>query len=303
MFKIDKPGIYPDISAADYHNDPCPAPSFSQSLGKILLENSALHAWYAHPRLNPDWQPQDPTKFDLGNIAHKLLLGRGKDIEILPAEFTDWRTDKAKKIRAEALQQGRHAVLGKHSALADRMVAAAREQLALMPPPACNLFGPLSGQGEVCVVWKEGDIWLRQLIDWLSGDGVIFADYKTTDMSVAPHALGRKMQNDNWPLQAAMAERGLTAVDEILERKYFFVAQETWPPYALTVAELTEGHLERGRVQLEYAINTWRACMKRNVFPGYPRAIIVPDYPGWADAEWEDRRMQLDDRKMITEIV
>jgi hypothetical protein len=298
---IDKPGIYPDISANDYHADPCPAPSFSQSLGKILLENSALHAWYAHPRLNPDYKSEDPTKFDVGNIAHKLLLGRGKEIVVLD-EFDDWRTDKAKKVRALALQEGKHAVLGKHFALASRMVDAAGKQLELMPPPACNLFR--KGQGEVCLAWKEGDIWLRQLIDWLSDDGVIFADYKTTDMSVAPHALGRKMQNDNWPMQAAMAERGLDRlVDPEIQRGFFFVAQETWPPYALTVAELTDGHLERGRVQLEYAINTWRACLKRNVFPGYPRAIIVPDYPGWADAEWEDRRMQLDDRKMITEIV
>jgi hypothetical protein len=48
------------------------------------------------------------------------------------------------------------------------------------------------------------------MIDWLSDDRLIFADYKTTDESAAPAALARKMVNDGWHIQAAMGERGLT---------------------------------------------------------------------------------------------
>jgi hypothetical protein len=296
---IVKPGIYPEISSAAYFADPCPTPSFTQSIGKILLENSPLHAWYEHPRLNPDYVSDDPTKFDVGNVAHKLLLGRGKEIVVIE-EHDDWRTKAAKEAREAALAEGKHAVLGKHFALASRMVDAAGKQLELMPKPANDLFR--NGNSEVCLAWQEDGFWFRQLVDWFSDNYLLFADLKTTDMSVAPHMLGRKMQSDNWPMQAAMCERGLRALG-LATPRFFFVAQETWQPYALTVAELTEGHIERGRMQLDFAIEIWKSCMKHNLFPSYPREIIVPEYPGWADAEWDDRKMQLEDRKMITEIV
>src|SRR5215472_13975214 len=74
---ISAPGFYPDINAETYFSDPIIRPSLTQSLCKILLERSPLHAWYAHPRLNPDYAPDDDTKFDIGNLAHTLLLGKG----------------------------------------------------------------------------------------------------------------------------------------------------------------------------------------------------------------------------------
>jgi hypothetical protein len=206
MFKITAPGIYLDVAANDYHADPCPAPSLTQSVAKILLAKSPLHAWHAHPRLNPDYQHNDDTKFDVGNIAHKMLLGRGKQIEVL--DFDDWRTKAAKEAREKAAGVGKLAVLGKHAARADRMAIAAREQLELRG--LGHLFGA-AGDSEVVVAWQEGKIWLRQMVDWLSADRVIFADYKTTDESAAPDALARKMVNDGWHIQAAMGDRGLRA--------------------------------------------------------------------------------------------
>jgi hypothetical protein len=46
------------------------------------------------------------------------------------------------------------------------MVKAAREQLALRG--LGHLFA--DGDGEVVLAWQEGDLWLRQMIDWLSPD-------------------------------------------------------------------------------------------------------------------------------------
>jgi hypothetical protein len=107
--KIDKPGLYFNVSEADYRADPCPSPSLTQSLAKILLAQSPRHAWMAHPRLNPGWAPDDDTKFDVGNCAHSILLGRGKEIEVL--DFENWMSKDAKRLRAEALANGRSAVL------------------------------------------------------------------------------------------------------------------------------------------------------------------------------------------------
>jgi len=41
---IDRPGIYRDMSSEEYLNDPCPAPSLTQSIAKVLIARSPLHA-------------------------------------------------------------------------------------------------------------------------------------------------------------------------------------------------------------------------------------------------------------------
>src|SRR5262245_8713469 len=50
---IVMPGIYPNVALAEYYADPCQTPSFTQSLAKIVLDQSALHARNEHPRLRP----------------------------------------------------------------------------------------------------------------------------------------------------------------------------------------------------------------------------------------------------------
>lgn len=293
---IEKSGIYLDMSERDYRADCCPKPSLTQSMAKILIQKSPLHAWHAHPRLNPDFRPDDDTKFDVGNIAHALLIGRGKDIEVIEGA-DDWRKQATKDKRDAAAAEGRIAVLGKHSALADRMVKAAREQLALRGLD--TLFAPDLGKGEVCVAWEEDGIWLRQLVDWLTLSADVFADYKTTDMSVAPDGLGRMMWNAGWHIQAAMGERGLDAVDPATagRRKYLFVVQETEKPYSLTVASISEAAMTIGRKQLQYAVDLWRRCMADDRWPGYPPEIVTPEIPGFAEAQWLDRESREFDAK------
>lgn len=282
-----EPGIHPDLTSAAYFADPCPAPSLTQSIAKILLDQSPLHAWHAHPRLNPDFQPDDATKYDIGNIAHRLLLGRGR--EIVKLDYADWRTKEAKERREMAAERGLLAVLGRHYARAERMVKAAGEQLDHRG--LGHLFG--DGHGEVVAAWQEGPIWLRQMIDWLSLDMLTFVDYKTTDLNAAPHNLGRQMVNAGWPIQAAMGERGLNALHPAGagRRRFLFVVQEAEVPYALNVVEITEGVLSLGRKRLDIAVDIWRHCITADRWPGYPAEIVRPEMPGWAEQQWLDREI------------
>ena len=59
-------GIYPDLSAGTYHADPAAQPSLSATTCKLLCRRFPLHAWHAHPRLNPDYQRVEEKKFDPG---------------------------------------------------------------------------------------------------------------------------------------------------------------------------------------------------------------------------------------------
>src|SRR5215472_5163605 len=101
---IDHPGIYPEMTIAEYFADPCPAPSLTQSLAKLLIARSPWHAKCAHPRLRdaaPEEEVEQYVKAKaIGSAAHQMMIGRGKDIAIL--HFDSWRSGDAKKARDEA---------------------------------------------------------------------------------------------------------------------------------------------------------------------------------------------------------
>ena len=284
---IAQPGIYYEMAAADYFADPCPAPSLTQSVAKILLDRSALHAWHAHPRLNPNFRPDDDTKYDIGNIAHRLLLGCGKELVVL--DYDDWRTKAAKEAREEAAAAGRLAVLGKHVERANAMVRAARD--ALDAAGCRRAFEPGKGRSEAVIAWQEpAGFWCRSMIDWLGEPPPAFVyDYKTTGMSVAPHAIGRLLADAGWDVQAAMIERGLQALRPDARYCFRFVAQEDEPPYAMTICELPESVMTMGRKKLAVALRLWQRALATGRWPGYAKLVVVPSYPDYAEAQWLDR--------------
>jgi hypothetical protein len=131
--KIEIPGIYRDFPTADYFADPTPEPSFSQSLAKILIDQSPLHARQAHPRLAEpvDGDDDETEKYNkvlaIGNAAHALMLDRGKVLAV--GEFKDWKKKDAQEFKADAIAAGKEPILRKHFETAGRMVDAAIEQL------------------------------------------------------------------------------------------------------------------------------------------------------------------------------
>jgi hypothetical protein len=91
----------------------------------VLLDKSPRHAALRHPRLNPSWEPYEDTKFNIGNAAHKLLIGRGKELVIVEAD--DWRTKAAKEAREIAREEGKTPILRRKLDEVERMVQAALE--------------------------------------------------------------------------------------------------------------------------------------------------------------------------------
>lgn len=288
-----QPGIHYDIAARDYHQDCAPSPSLSSGIAKLIIEQSPKHAWTAHPKLNPAFEPDDSTKFDIGNVSHKLLIGRGK--EIVRLEFDSWRTKEAQAMREKASAQGQLAVLTKDYETATQMVAAARAQL--VAARLGDAFAPGEGHGEVVILWEEDGIFLRTMIDWLSADKVIVWDLKTSAANLAPHVVGNKIAEDGWDVQAAMIERGLDVLDPALagRRRFRFIALENYPPYGLVPVELTEAHLTMGRKKLAVAVALWRMCITAGQWPGYPNKIIYPETPPWAETRWLQREADYHD--------
>ena len=280
-------GMHTDMSAADYFADPCPEPSLTQSIAKVLLEKSPAHAWQRHPRLNPNYRSNNDKKFDIGNAAHALLLGRGKLLVVVDAE--DWRGKPAREARDRVINEGKVAILTEQYEHAWNMARIASDHLEDIGLPKL-----IEGNAEVVLAWREDDLWCRTMLDWLSPDRCVVLDLKTTAASAAPMVLPAKLATDGWDIQAAMHARGLDVLnpENAGRRRHLFICQETVPPYALTVSELTEGVMTMGRKKLDMAVTIWRHCIRNDSWPGYPAEVLRPEYPPWAEAKWLAREVE-----------
>src|ERR1700677_3058420 len=120
-------GIH-NLSAEVYHADPCVKPSLSSSIANVLLQQSPLHAWMAHPRLNPNFQRESDSRADIGSIAHAIFLERDES-KIVIVQANDWRTNLAKQARDDAHAQGKYAILEPKFVAVKRMVTHAEAYL------------------------------------------------------------------------------------------------------------------------------------------------------------------------------
>lgn len=280
---ITSPGIYtlpPDV----YHADPCPEPSLSGSIGIPLLNRSPRHAWWRHSRLNPDYQPTHSERFDLGSVAHAMVLGAGAGIEVIDAD--NYTTKAAREARDAARAAGKIPVLAESYDTAKQMHAA-----------ACQFWIdaglPSDGRAEQTMIWREGKAWCRGMVDNLSGDLRTVIDYKTTGVSGKPEDAERSLFDLNYHFKAAFYERGLNVLDpdNAGRRRFLFLFQEIEPPFECSLLAMSEGAMTIGRKQATYAIRLWQRCMETGDWPGYGSGAHQAVAPPWIEQRWMAREM------------
>ncbi len=311
--KITEPGVY-DISSEDYHADPCPVPSLSSSLCKILIQETPQHAWTAHPRLNPDFVRKEKTIFDIGNAAHSLMLNDPKKFEIIDAP--DWKTKAAKEARDKARGEGKIPMLANRWTQTGEMTSSGLMQLAAHKD-AKDAF--TDGKPEQTLIWQEGKTWFRVRLDWKPNKGVIYDDYKSTT-SAKPASWARIAFNIGHDIQAAFYRRGIRALGLCENPRMRFIVQETSAPYALSVCEfgkqLTEDGEESDPLDLadrriSRALRQWEWCLANDCWPGYSAETTIISAPPWfendivnaemARAAEARRRGKTDDVELLAE--
>jgi hypothetical protein len=297
---LSEPGFW-EIDAEDYHRDPAPEPSLSQSIGKDLLEFCPRTAWWHHPRLNPQFVPEDDSKFDLGTAAHRMLLGKGREFKTVDAPT--WQGKEAKMLRDAYRQAGFVPILVHQHDNCLFMVEAARKQLPLIEGGR-HAFNPEFGDIEMCALVRDvTGVWARSLIDFYGAkvpDGVVCWDYKTTSGSANPAALKGQFNRLGWAFQAAFQERLITQIKPSLagRLKFRFLVQENEEPYLCSVIEPDSEARTIAHKQVAAAFAIWKACLERNIWPAYPRAAVALGiYPGaeaaWLARELDDEMIQL----------
>jgi PDDEXK-like domain of unknown function (DUF3799) len=286
---IDQPGVYA-IPFDVYLADPCPEPSLTSGIARMLCLDSAMHAQFEHPRLNPDRERDESEPMDIGRAAHALLLEGGGNIEIIDAP--DWRTKAAKEAREAARAVGKTPLLAHVCKDVIAMVEALRGQLDRHTDGGAAMF--TAGEAEQSVIWLEDDVWCRARLDWLRTDPYAVDDYKTTSQSANPDAWTRTLFSAGKDLQAAWYLRGLRAVtgEQLLDPATFrFAVQETYPPYAASVIALNPDAMLLAEKKILYALEKWREARASGDWRGYPRRTAFATVPSWHENWWLEKEL------------
>lgn len=283
MNAITEPGAY-KIEESAYHADPCPEPSLSTSIAKVLLGKSPRHAKTQHPRLNPNFTRTTRKEFDLGSAAHALMLGSHEKFVRIDAK--DFRTKDAKAARDAAYEFDHIPLLEHQWTEVERMVAAGRAQLEVHED-ARNAF--TDGTPEVVLIWQEGGVWCRCMLDWKPNSSRVFYDYKTTGQSANPDDFQSTFYNLTYDVQCAFYRRGIRAVLGVEDPVFEFVVQETADPFALSVVGITPAAVDLADRKVDEALNLWRWCLQNDTWPGYPNRTAYIEPPIWAEKKWLER--------------
>ncbi|WP_422073966.1 PD-(D/E)XK nuclease-like domain-containing protein [Tranquillimonas rosea] len=293
------PGLH-RLSEARYHGDPCDRPSLSSTLAKILVRQSPLHAWTAHPRLNPEWEPTDKKTFDIGRAAHRAVLGTGARYVAIPDETLASNGAASTKAAKQFIEDARAAgTTPLKSDEVDQIERMARIARAAVEEVGITLDPELS---EMAAIAEIEGVMCRAMFDNLPeaaitipgvGKRKVILDFKTCeDASIL--AARRAVENYGYDVQDQWYRETLAAAAGE-ERDMLFFFQEKKPPHSVSFVHLMseEGHTgdwrQIAREKTTLARATFRECLETDRWPGYDTGIYsIPARP-FVTSDWEDR--------------
>lgn len=282
-----------EINEAGYHADPCEAPSFSASIGKVILERSPLHAYLQHPRLGGAGKERDDATpaMEFGTACHKLILGCGS--EVVSLNFKDYKSGAAQAARDEVKVSGRLPLLAHRMARVVEVEAAFRAQLHGMQGDIEASFN--RGQSERVIVADFGNlksadngrVFARGMLDRVlineADNTAHIWDVKTT-ADASPVALNRRIIDGNYDMQMATYEWLLESKRPELAGRItstlLFI--ETEAPFALVPVQLDGSFRSMGRSKLGRAWDAWQLAIATGIWPSYTKRTLTVSPPTWA---------------------
>ena len=280
--KISEPGIY-DMPMSWYHSDCCIGPSVSSSGLRTILNYSPLHYWDTSP-LNPDRREKDTSEeeaahFRIGRAGHTLLIEPHdfkRDFITRPSHFDSWRTNDAKKWRAEKQMDG-FTVLDPKEMQNIHGVADSLRRHPLYEQ------GLLEGDLERSIIWqdKKTGVWLKARPDAIPVQADILADLKiVTDARARP--LAKKIYDLGYDVQMGLSFRGIYEILAREMQEFVVVAVEAKPPHAVRIAPIPMEEIRLALILLRKALDMFAACYASGDWQAFPdddtKYLYRPDY-------------------------
>lgn len=257
------PGWHDNLPDHEYHAD---HGSLSASGAKLLAHRTPLEFWWAqtHP-------PVRKREFDLGHAAHRLILGKGAEIEEL--EFPNYNTKLSREKRDAAYDANRIPLLSKQH----EQVKAMAER-ALKHPLGAALFSE-GGIAERSGWWfdEQAGIWCRVRPDWMiEFDDVLYIVDVKTCADADPAVFAKAAIRFRYFQQQPFYVNGVRILTGTAKRIVFLLfAVSTTPPYLITTHYCTEAAEAEGERANRKAMRIFARCMQTGHWPEYP----IDPYP------------------------
>jgi len=208
---------------------------------------------------------------DFGEVVHSMVLGGGREIEVIDAD--DWRTKAAREAREAAKLSGKIPMLARKYSDAKKLALSLSHVMPSGADPT-----------EVTAIWVSLGCPCRCRMDIFTGAGI--DDLKITE-NAAMAATPRHIISMGYHIQAAS---NLDAIENLVPEmagraKFRLIFAENKAPFGVIRAELSGELLELGRVQWRRAKRDWAECLVNDAFPLYSRETRIIECPAWAMTE------------------
>jgi hypothetical protein len=292
------PGMYPELPFEEYLSQP----AVSASLLRSVITECPRAAWY-ESWLNTARAQNDNTKAsDAGSIAHELLL-EGSDNCVQVFDRADypgarggipegWTNLSIRQARDDCRAAGKIPVLKEQYTLIENMVDAARnfiESLKHSEPAIHALFQLDGGASEVSMIWDDDSTLCRIRPDRINETRTLVCDPKFTDTSVNPADWSRRQMTPmGYWLRAAFYRRGCRMMFGT-DCEYIFLVVGQKSPHLCSLVGVDPAGFDHGSMQVERGLRTWRECVDKKWWPGYPGRVAYPEVKPWEQAEELER--------------
>ena len=285
--KITKPGIYADLSNADYHAQ---HDWLSWSMMKRLVPPSTP----AHLKAAMRNGQENKRHFDLGKVVHALALGDGDTFEVVQCvgrdkkvrDAEDYATKSAQVHRDAIYEAGNVPILRRELDQAEAMAKSLREH-----PVARDLLS--DGQPEVSLFWidEATGAKCRARLDWLPNpqlDGrLIVPDLKTAN-AAAPTEFAKAAARFGYYGQQHHYLDGIRQTGLASDPTFVFVVVETTDPWPVIVGRIhEEGDLALAAGVVDRCRSLYRECAATDTWPAYPGGLVDLSLPVWLHYDLE----------------
>jgi hypothetical protein len=273
-----------NIGPMQYHKSKdTKIPCLSNSVAKVLLDRSPLHAYHVHPLLGgASIEPTEAT--NNGSVIHSLILGKG-DEKIVVLPYDAYLTKEAKAARDAALADGKIPIKAQdHAPLVTAAEQIRRRLLDLGIDLRASGF-----VAEQAIEWDEqgisGPVRCRAMFDLVNVDTGLIFDVKSISEATIDNSQ-RSVWRYSYHMQDAVYRSALTALTGE-PSAFTFLFCELDAPYGVLPAKLSGALREIGEAKWRHAVRIWEECLTANRWPGYTAEIVRLEPPGWALAQME----------------
>lgn len=220
-------------------------------------------------------------EYDVGTLAHALILEGSLDHLVAPLPFPDYRTKAAREARDLAYNAEMIPVNESEQETMLEPIEAMRDSV-MAHPIASELF--TGHMPEVSLFWEQDGVPLKARIDAMHQSKGVVADLKTV-RSARPNEFRKQISDLGYYVQARHYLNGLKQ-ETGFEMDWYFVAVGKTAPYPVSVHKLSQAALDHGQRRIDYALMRYKQAQKHG-WTGYT-AVYEQDLTPWEAIKNDD---------------